>query len=128
MRLVKQDNHETCQQACIAMLAGIALDDVVQLVGDRALATSDRRRAFDHFRIKYPEDEAGWPVDSIEKTLPFFMRAHRTLWCQVLDARDPAWGHAVLLHARHLYDPWRGIDPSWPWSRWIWKVMPIEAA
>lgn len=128
MRLVRQDNHETCQQACIAMLAGVTLDDVVRFAGDKALGTMERRAAFDQFRITYPESEAGFVVGQIEHPLARVIRDHRLLLCSVADAKNGSWGHAVLIYDQHLYCPWRGIDPEWPWTRHIWKAMPITAA
>jgi hypothetical protein len=54
------------------------------------------------------------------------MKEHRTLWCLVADWKDHSYGHAVLVYEGHVYDPWRGIDQPWPWSRHIWKAMPVE--
>lgn len=128
MRLVRQNNHETCQQACIAMLAGVEVEEVIKVIGDRALGMKERRTAFDHFNIVYPDKESGFVVGQTENPLPKLMRDHRMLWCNVADAKDPNWGHAVLIYDRHIYDPWRGIDPEWPWSRHIWKAMPVVSA
>lgn len=123
MRIVLQNNHETCQQACIAMLAGVELEAVVALVGDRALGTAERRKAFAHFGITYPEGESSGAISIVETPLIKLLRDHRTLWCSVADWKNPDWGHAVLAYDRHLYDPWRGIDPDWPWTRHVWKAM-----
>lgn len=128
MRLVRQDNHETCQQACIAMLGGVTLDDVVAFVGHKALGMEQRRAAFNRFRIQYPEAEEGFVVGQVENPLARLIRDHRLMWCNVSCAKNGSWGHAVLIYDGHLYDPWRGIDPEWPWSRHIWKAMPITAA
>ena len=128
MRLVRQDNHETCQQACIAMLAGVTLDQVVQIVGDHALGMDERRKAFEHFGIAYPQGESGFVVGQVENPLVRLIRDHRLLWCSVACVRDGSYGHAVLIYDRHMYDPWRGIDQDWPWTRHIWKAMPIERA
>lgn len=125
MLMVRQNNHETCQQACIAMLAGVRLRDVCALVGDRALGTAERRAALDHFGIKYPEGEAAHVINEIDGQLSKFMREHPLLWGDVNDWKNPDWGHAVVIWRGHLYDPWRGIDPDWPWTRHIWKVWPV---
>lgn len=125
MKLVRQNNHETCQQACIAMLGNVELEDVVRLVGDRALGTNERRQAFDHFRIKYPEGESGFVISIVETPLIRLMRDHKYLLCSVADWKDPSWGHAVVIHDMHIYDPWRGIDPEWPWTRHVWKATPM---
>lgn len=126
MRLVRQTNHESCQQACIAMLAGVELETVIALVGDKALGTTERRTAFDHFGITYPEGEAGAPISIVETPLIKLMRDHKALLCSVADWKDPNWGHAVVIYDMHIYDPWRGIDPEWPWTRHVWKAMPIK--
>jgi hypothetical protein len=126
MKIVLQTNHETCQHACIAMLAGVSIEAVIELVGDRALDATARRRAFDHFGITYPAGEAGSVVGIVETPLVKLMRDHRTLLCSVADWKDPSWGHAVLIYDQHLYDPWRGIDPEWPWTRHVWKAMQID--
>jgi hypothetical protein len=123
---VKQTNHETCQQACIAMLAGVVIKSVIERVGDRALDLTTRRQAFEHFGITYPESERGFLINAAERNLVQLVKEHRTLWCTVADWKDESYGHAVLVYDGHLYDPWRGIDPSWPWSRHIWKAMPVE--
>lgn len=126
MKIVRQSNHETCQQACIAMLGGVELEEVIRLVGDRALATNERREAFAHFGIRYPEGEIGSVVGIVETPLVKLMREHKYLYCGVSDWKDPSWGHAVVIYDSHIYDPWRGIDPEWPWTRHIWKAMMVE--
>lgn len=97
MRIVMQTNHRTCQQACIAMLGDVSLEAVIAFVGDRELGTEERWRAFDHFGIPYPKGEEGYVVGVVENPLVKLMREH----------------------------PWRGMDPDWPWTRHIWKAVPI---
>ena len=126
MKIIRQTNHDTCQQACIAMLAGVEIETVIALIGDRALGTNERRKAFDRFEIAYPDGENGSVVGIVENPLVKLMREHRTLFCSVSDWKDPGWGHAVVIYEKHLYDPWRGIDPDWPWTRHIWKAMEVE--
>ncbi len=110
------------------MLAGVRFEEVIGLVGDHALGADARRKAFDHFGIKYPENEGGFVVSQAEHPIAKLFRDHKVLLCSVADSKDGTYGHAVVVYDGHLYDPWRGIDPQWPWTRHIWKAMPIESA
>jgi hypothetical protein len=123
--LVRQLNHETCQQACVAMLAGVTIEEVIGFIGDKALGTAERHKCHERFGIGRPSGASWHMVDAVEHTLAKWVKAYRVLEGSVLCTRDPSYAHAVLLVDGHLYDPWRGIDPEWPWSRFIWKVQQV---
>ena len=128
MLLVKQLNHATCQQACIAMLAGKSIESVIEYIGDKALSVTERRNCFDIYGIKYPTDERALLVTA-SKPFTALMNDHKTMWLHIADYKDSSYAHAVMVHEKHMYDPWRGLDPiDWPWTRYIWTAMPILAA
>lgn len=107
------------------MLGNVEMRSVIALVGDKELDTGARHRAMDHFKIPYPEGEQGFVVGILNNPLVRLMREYEFLLCNVADWKNPNWGHAVVIWDGHLYDPWRGIDPNWPWTRHVWKAVPI---
>lgn len=131
MNLVLQHPHaEACQHACVAMVAGVTLKDVIRVVGhERRLGIDERIRALAHFGIEHTAESfmVGVFAATNDNCLGYLIRNHRTLWCSVYSIVDGNYGHAVLIHDQQLYDPWHGLNPQWPWHRMIGSAAPIRS-
>jgi hypothetical protein len=115
-----------CQQACIAMLAGVTLAEVIALVGDARMGSMESKKCEEKFGIKFGR---GFFTEAYGyHTVGGLSKNNRALWCGVWDSLDPGFAHNVLIVDRALYDPYVGINPAWPWSRYISQVTIVEAA
>lgn len=132
MQLVSQlpNYPSACQQACIAMLAGTSLEEVVKLIGGDRLSYGEKYKACEHFGIKLEEHKlivSAFPYDK-NKTLTQIQREYEgcPLWLSVYDRVDTSYGHATIFFRGSLYDPHHGINPhDWLWSRVISDAHPV---
>lgn len=107
------------------MLLDVSLDAVIDLVGTDRLSSADKCKVFAHYGANY--DGVGYLVDAVgERALGALMREWSTLLAHVSDCRNPGFGHSVVVHAGDLYDPDAGLNPQWPWSRYVSRVVPIH--
>lgn len=131
MRIVMQHPYSNaCQQACIAMLAGVELQEVIRIVGEGRLGVGDKLDTCKHFGIVLSEykivlqtfatREYGMTLTEIRKQY-----AGCPLWISQYDCMDTSYGHAVLLHHDTLYDPFYGVNPQHLWSRRLTDVCPV---
>jgi hypothetical protein len=132
MKLVLQYPHPlACQHACYAMLTGQTLERIIADVGnDNRMDVTDRERIVKRYGLKLDVWSGSFivgyfPIDPT-KSLATLMKQHRTLLCSVNDYRDASFGHAIVIHNGDLYDPHAGMNPTWPWSRVISHVQPVE--
>ena len=125
MKLVSQAGWpDACQQACIAMLADLPIEDVIAVVGDQRLGTSERRSAWLRFNIAIPDE--GFLIQPYGSgSLARLMKEFPRLWCGVMDARNSMFSHCVVIDNGNLYDPHYGLNPQWPWSHYVMQVQPI---
>lgn len=119
-----------CQQACIAMLAGVAITEVIAVVGDIRLGVSEREKACNHFGIVRKESKIiiqTFAIRECGKTLTEIKQEYSgcPLWLSLYDCMDSTYGHAVLFYNDILYDPWHGVNPQWLWSRRLSDACPI---
>lgn len=124
MKLVLQHPYPiACLLACIAMLEGVTLEEVIRIAGSSEPPYGEpAKRLKAHFGTDYvclsgPIIQ-GWG----ERTLGGFIREGKTMIGSVSSCIDPNYSHAVVIHEGRLYDPWHGIDPSWRWDRYIGSV------
>lgn len=119
--------HNACQQACLAMLAGVTVEEVVSFIGDHRLDGSDRQKVCDKYGIVLDKVsyQATWmDVYRIGK----MAKVHGTLLIDQFDWFDTAFGHNILLHNGQLYDPALGMNPHYPWTRVFGKSRPVISA
>jgi len=122
MKLVLQKEYWfACQQACIAMLAGVELKEVIDLVGPEILTLERRDKCHAYFGLVKPATGKFVHVlgGNYGYNLSELMKEHDTWLCYVYDWVDDTYAHNVIIHEGSLYDPRDGIDPEWPWSRFI---------
>lgn len=125
MELVLQGSYgEACQQSCVAMLAGVTLEDVISLVGPGRMGMAEHERCREKYRAG--RHDSGILVQPMGKDcLGALMKCNETLWLSVADCLDPQFGHAVLLHKGQLFDPAQGMNPAWPWNRYVARAWNI---
>lgn len=128
MKLVLQTTYnEACQQACCAMLAGVSLEEIISLVGPGRMGNVEHEQVV----ARYGKGRAnhGRFIEHFTREnnalLGVLARDGDTHWLSVADCLDVQYAHAVLLHQGQLYDPWCGINPMWPWSRYIQRSWDI---
>jgi hypothetical protein len=128
MQLVSQGGFsEACQQAVIAMIAGVTITDVIAVVGSKRLNREQQNVALDYFDCKVAD--AYIRVENLgERCLGVLRKEHKALWLTVLDALDPAFSHSVLMVDSQLFDPHYGVNPHWPWSHYVCYVRVVEVA
>jgi hypothetical protein len=106
------------------MLAGVELFEVINVVGQERLGTSERIKALKHFEVEL--EEWGYVVESFGKgTMASLTHKYKTLWVSVFDSVDVHFAHAALVHNGKLYDPHYGLNPTWTWSRYIGQATPV---
>lgn len=72
--------------------------------------------------------EWGYIVETLPavNSLAGLMQRHKSLLCQAYSCLDPYYAHAVVIHEKQMYDPWAGLNPSWPWDRIISAAYPVD--
>lgn len=128
MELVLQNAYpDGCQQSCCAMLAGVSLAEIISLVGAGRMGNTEHEAVV----AKYGKGRAnhGRFIEHFTRdrnaTLGVLAREGGTHWLSLADCKDVQYAHAVLLHRGDLYDPWCGMNPMWPWSRYIQRVWEV---
>jgi hypothetical protein len=126
MNLVRQDGFpQACQQACIAMIADVALTDVVAMVGTEPLSFADRTRALTHFG--FAEDRSRYIVQGYGRDcLGALIRRHKVMLCRLADCLNVQFSHCVLISDGRMLDPDYGENPVWPWSRYVVDAGPVN--
>jgi len=126
MKLVLQGQYQTaCQQACLAMLADISIEDIIALVGPKRMDQAEHDKVFEKYGVSRADrctNVMGIGLDS----LVGLRKRDPTLMLSLYDCMDANYGHAVLLHEGNLYDPYLGMNPSWSWSRHIALAFQIR--
>jgi hypothetical protein len=129
MKLVLQHPHgSACQQACIAMLADRTIEQVIADAGtDGKIDITIRSRLYRLYGLTIPDESfAIAPFETNPRSLTWLMQNHTTLLCSLYDWKDIHYAHAIIIHNGDLYDPWHGMNPTWPWHRVIGQATPIE--
>lgn len=128
MELVLQTTYpEGCQQACCAMLSGVSIEEIISLVGVGRMGNVEHEAVV----TKYGKGRAnhGKFIEHFTRDrnamLGVLVREGGPHWLSLADCRDVQYAHAVLLHQGNLYDPWCGLNPMWPWSRYIQRVWEV---
>lgn len=126
MKLVRQDGHPTaCWLACFAMFVDSDLGTVIEIAGN------DERRNFEganrvmaHFGLEHVRSVKTEGYGN--NCLGGLMRQHPVLFCSWSSCLDPSYAHETLVADGHNFDPLFGIDPSYPWDRYVSKVTVYE--
>ena len=92
---IAQPTPTTCGQACIAMLAGVSVEEVCQVMdNDSTTSYEDMTGALDHYGFKY------LPSQPYQGSLPDV--------CLPL-VQFPTYDHSVLYYRGKFYDPEFGV-------------------
>jgi hypothetical protein len=128
INLVLQGSYgNACQQACLAMLAGVPLSEVISFIGDHRLSREDHDKVCAYYGIEI--DPVGYrPAWMDTYRVGKMAKDHSTLLVSQFDWLDTAFSHCVLLHNGMMYDPAMGINPHWPWTRVIGMLSPVLKA
>lgn len=96
---IKQPNSKACGQACVAMLAGVEVEDVFKVMHTKASTTIGQIiEALDHYGIKHSKGNR-----RISKKNPDFSDV-----C-ILTVHMPKYSHWVLRFKGKFYDPEFGV-------------------
>ena len=126
MKLVMQHPHpQACELACLAMLADVTLDDIIKLVGSpRKPDSPDAERVREALGLRIVD---AMVVDGMgARCLGYLIPKHKTMIATLSSCVDVQFAHAVVIHGGQCYDPHWGMNPSWPWDKYISFVRIIE--
>ena len=98
IQYIQQPTEYLCGQACVAMIAGVSVDDVIRVMNnDKATGKKDIERALDHYGI------------NLAKTMT--KADNNTLLPPVclLKVLLPCYSHWILYYHGKYYDPEFGL-------------------
>ncbi|MCH5287197.1 MAG: hypothetical protein J1E43_07225 [Christensenellaceae bacterium] len=96
---ISQPTEYLCGQACVAMLAGVTVDEVVSVMqNDKGTGKKDIERALNHFGIRQA------------KTMTKADNASALPRACILKVLLPRYGHWVLYYDGKYYDPEFGLS------------------
>ncbi|WP_155988010.1 hypothetical protein [Gorillibacterium massiliense] len=99
IKYVEQPTFETCGQACIAMIAGVSIDDAIKTMKTRGPTSIGQLiEALDFYKIKHAEKNK-----RISKKNPIYSSV------SILTVHMPNYTHWVLHYHGKFYDPEFGI-------------------
>ncbi len=127
MKLIMQTGHpDACGHCCVAMVAGVTLDKVFEMArGDSYLGEMMIRELLR--QLGCPTPDGSYLIEAFgNRTIAALQRKHPTMILSVFSCIDPQYSHAVVLHKGDLYDPWSGMNPQWPWHRYIAIARAVE--
>jgi len=100
------------------MLAGTSLEEVIAVVGEERMGLNEHNKAIEVFGIGKPKQGAVFePVGRM--CLGIVLKKYPKLWLSINDGLDVEYAHAVLWNDGNLYDPEKGINPHYPWTRYF---------
>lgn len=117
LRLVMQNTPQTCGQACIAMLAGVPIEEAIAVMHTAGPTSIGQLvKALDHYGIGHGEKNTRYSKKNPE--LPKMA---------VLTVHMPEYNHWVVYHEGQYFDPEFGLlDSCHPDGR-ITSFLEIEA-
>lgn len=107
-----------CWLACLAMLVGIDMEEAVRAAGGAHRFNFDEHDRFcAAFGLKLRRCVV---VEGYgEKCLGALVRGHEVVIACWSSCIDPGYAHETLISGSRCYDPWCGVDPSYPWHRYV---------
>lgn len=113
-----------CQQACIAMLSGKSLSEIISLSGYKKLRSDERSRVLEKYNIEI--SSMGYIVEGVgDNCIGALIKKHNILWCNLSSWKDPNYAHAVIIADETVFDPLDGINPKWDCDKYISFAFPI---
>ena len=101
IQYIKQPTNEQCGQACVAMLAGVTVEEVVAVMNNAGgTGKKDIERALNHYGIRQV------------KTMTKADNASVLPRVCILKVLLPRYGHWVLYHDGKYYDPEFGLTEA----------------
>ena len=101
IQYIKQPTGYQCGQACVAMLAGVPVEDVVAVMqNDKGTGKKDIARALDHYGIRQA------------KTMTKADNATALPRACILKVLLPRYGHWILYYDGQYYDPEFGLTET----------------
>lgn len=128
MKLVLQHPYpRACELACLAMLCDTDLATIIRIAGtDHEPDQSQRQPVLEHFGLGFV---AGYVTEGMgNHAIGALMRRHPTLLCSLSSYTDVNFAHAIVIHEGQCYDPSDGMNPVYPWHRYISRVRIYEKA
>jgi hypothetical protein len=107
------------------MIAGVDLDVVIAVAGnDERWNFDGHERVLKHFGLQLVNSfvTAGYG----DKCLGGLMRQHPVLVCSWSSCLDPSYAHETVVTEGRNFDPLFGVDPSYPWDRYVSRVRIYE--
>ena len=98
IQYIRQPNQYLCGQACVAMIAGVSVDEVIRVMNnDKATGKKDIEKALEHYGIRQAKTMT--KADNSTPLPPV---------C-ILKVLLPGYGHWVLYVRGKYYDPEFGL-------------------
>ena len=114
IKYLKQPTPYLCGQACVAMLAGVEVQDVINIINhDKGTSRVQLQIALKHYGIKYAP-----------KTIKYEEGMTMPKIC-ILDIKMPGYSHWSLYYDGKFYDPEFGIRDGCPEGgnlARVWKI------
>jgi hypothetical protein len=100
------------------MVAGCEMEDAVRVAGTTSRWNFDAHERFvDHYGLLLQNSYVTEGYGS--RCLGALMKKHDVLVCCWSSCLDPQYAHDTVVFDGHNYDPWRGMDPQYPWDKYV---------
>lgn len=104
MRLIRQNSPKTCGQACVAMLAGVSIEDVIKVMETSGPTSIGQiMDALDYYRIGHADKNV-----RLSKKTPALPHT------AILTVHMPEYTHWVIYHNQQFFDPEFGLCDECP--------------
>ncbi len=111
---IKEPTGSLCGQTCVAMLAGVSVDDVIDVMGTHeGTVKQDLKKALDYYGIAYAPKSTKFNADT---SLPELC---------IIRMKLPDYGHWGIYHKGTFYDPEFGELKECPPQAKIFQVWEI---
>ena len=114
IKYIKEPTGCLCGQTCVAMLAGVPVDEVIEVIGtDGGTSKKDLKKALDYYNISYAPKSTGYDPNV---SLPDLC---------VIRMKLPDYGHWGIYFKGKYYDPEFGLLDECPTQAKIFQVWEV---
>lgn len=111
---IKEPTGYLCGQTCVAMLAGVSVDEVIKVIGtDKGTSKQELKKGFDYYGIRYAPKSTSYDP---KVSLPDLCVIRMIL---------PGYGHWGIYYKGLYYDPEFGVLEECPSQAKIFQVWEI---